>query len=95
MVMLCAPNPTLTMPAPDTLNKLENVPEELDVVFPNAVSEIEDVCIDGEGTEIVTLPAPTPTEAIPAPEKFISVLKEPLELDVVFPSAVRECVWID
>jgi hypothetical protein len=92
IVMFCAPAPTLTIPAPETFKRFENVPAELDVVFPKAVRETEEVCIAGDGTEIVTLPAPTPTEAIPAPEKLSNVLKEPLELDVVLPSAVRECV---
>ena len=90
IVALPAPTPTLTMPAPDRLNRFENVPEELDVVFPKAVREIEEVWIAGEGTEIVTLPAPTPTEAMPAPEKFSRFENVPEELLVVFPSAVIE-----
>lgn len=49
----------------------------------------------GAGTEIVTLPAPTPTLAIPAPEKFSKLEKVPVELETVLPSAVREIedVW--
>ena len=43
IVMLPAPTPTLTIPAPDTFNKLENVPDELEVVFPNAVRDIDEV----------------------------------------------------
>jgi hypothetical protein len=44
----------------------------------------------------VILPAPTPIEAIPAPEMFKRLLKVPAELFVVFPRAVREIleVWI-
>ena len=95
MVALPAPTPTLIMPAPDRFNRLENVPVELLVVLPRAVSEIEEVWIAGAGTEMVTLPAPTPTEAMPAPEKFNSVLNEPEELEVVLPSAVRLCVCTD
>lgn len=45
---------------------------------------------DWLGTEMVTLPAPTPTEAIPAPEKFKRLVKVPAELEVVFPSAVND-----
>ncbi len=55
IVRLCAPAPTLTPPAPETLRRLENVPEELDVVFPNAVS---DAVPPGAGPTIVIVPAP-------------------------------------
>ena len=95
MVTLPAPTPTEAMPAPEKLSKFENVPVELLVVLPSAVNEIEEVWIAGDGTEIVTLPAPTPTEAMPAPEKLSSVLNEPEELEVVLPSAVKLCVWMD
>lgn len=37
IVRLCAPPPTLMIPAPDTLRSPENVPDELTVVFPRAV----------------------------------------------------------
>lgn len=51
------------------------------------------VAAAGAGTEIVTVPpAPTPTLAIPAPEKLSRLLKVPALLLVVFPSAVREMV---
>ena len=43
IVMLPAPAPTLTIPAPDILSKLENVPDALPVVFPRAVRDTEDV----------------------------------------------------
>ena len=50
----------------------------------------------GAGTEIVILPAPIPTEAIPAPEIFRRLENVPDELTVVLPNAVRETneVWI-
>jgi len=95
IVTLPAPTPTEAMPAPENCKEFENVPVLLEVVLPSANIEIEDVWMAGEGTEIVTDPAPTPTEAIPAPEKLSRVLKEPEELEVVLPSAVRERVWID
>jgi hypothetical protein len=38
-----APTPTLTIPAPETLSALLNVPVELLVVFPIADIEIEEV----------------------------------------------------
>lgn len=37
IVKLCAPPPTLMIPAPEMLSNPENVPDELTVVFPNAV----------------------------------------------------------
>lgn len=56
MVKLCAPAPTLTPPAPETFNRVENVPDELPVVFPSAVRET------------VPAAAPAPTIVIdPAP----------------------------
>ncbi len=39
IVRLPAPTPTLIIPAPDTLRRFENVPAELEVVFPNAVRD--------------------------------------------------------
>ena len=44
----------------------------------------------GAGTEIVIEPAPTPIDAIPAPEIFRRLENVPAELDVVLPSAVIE-----
>jgi hypothetical protein len=43
MVRLCAPPPTLTIPAPETFSRFENVPAELDVVLPSIVIETEAV----------------------------------------------------
>jgi len=43
IVILPAPAPTLTIPAPDMLSKLENVPDVLPVVFPNAVMDMDEV----------------------------------------------------
>ena len=43
IVILPAPAPTLTIPDPEMFRKLENVPEELLVVLPSAVKEIDDV----------------------------------------------------
>jgi len=126
IVTLPFPTPTEAIPAPEKFSTFEKVPDELLVVFPNAVKEIDEVCTDAEivmvlaalpipmpapaeierlpfdplrdvttlvaagaGTEMVTVPLPTPTDAIPAPEKFRRVLKLPEELEVVFPNAVR------
>src|SRR5689334_19383956 len=46
------------------------------------------VAAAGAGTEMVTLPAPTPTLAMPAPEKFNRLLNVPAFELVVLPSAV-------
>jgi hypothetical protein len=43
IVMLPAPTPALTIPAPDTFKRFENVPVELLVVLPTAVSDTDDV----------------------------------------------------
>ena len=43
MVMLPAPAPTDTIPAPEILRRFENVPAELLVVLPRAVTDIDDV----------------------------------------------------
>ena len=48
------------------------------------------VAAAGDGTDIVTLPAPTPTLAMPAPENTSPVLNVPVELIVVFPDALSE-----
>ena len=48
IVMLCAPTPTLTIPAPEIFRRLENVPDVLPVVFPNAVMETDDVCTEAD-----------------------------------------------
>ena len=37
------PAPTLTIPAPDMLSKLENVPDALPVVFPRTVRDTDEV----------------------------------------------------
>ena len=80
--------PTLMIPAPETLNTLLKVPDELFVVFPTPDNEtvLKFVTL-GVVTEIVTLPAPTPTLAMPAPEKTKPVEKVPVELLVVLPEA--------
>lgn len=44
------------------------------------------------GTEMVTVPFPTPTLAPPMPENARTLLKVPEELEVVFPLAEREMV---
>ena len=43
MVTLPAPIPTDAIPAPEKLSRFENVPEELTVVLPNPVREMDDV----------------------------------------------------
>jgi len=43
MVRLCAPTPTDTIPAPETFSRLDKLPLELDVVFPSAVRETDEV----------------------------------------------------
>jgi hypothetical protein len=79
MLMLLAPE-LKAMPLLATSETLELDPFKLKFV-----------AVGGAGTEIVTLPAPTPTDAIPAPEKFNSPENVPAELLVVFPMAVRDC----
>ena len=49
--------------------------------------ETTDALAAGAGTEIVTDPAPTPTDAMPAPENWRLVPNVPRELEVVLPSA--------
>ena len=89
-VTLPFPAPILAIPAPLKLRFCPKGPDEELVVFPMA--KMLSVCwVDtGDGTEIVTLPAPTPTEAMPAPEIFNKFENVPEEETVVFPSAVRE-----
>ena len=65
-VILCAPAPTLTPPAPDIFRSPVNVPEELEVVFPKPVRDT--VAAAAAGAEIVKVPADAPTLTIPAPE---------------------------
>ena len=61
--------PTETMPAPDTLRTLLNVPDDEFVVFPTPDSEmVEKFVTDGVVAEIVIEPAPAPTLTMPAPE---------------------------
>jgi hypothetical protein len=65
MVTDPAPTPTEAMPAPEIFKRLENVPDELDVVFPNAVSDIEDVCTDADMVIVLAfwpMPIPAPAE---------------------------------
>ena len=92
MVTVPAPTPTEAIPAPLNCKAFENVPVLDEVVFPIADIEIEEVWIAGDGTEMVTEPLPTPTDAIPAPEKLSRPENVPAELDVVLPSAVKD--WL-
>ena len=66
------------MPAPAEIDKLPDEPFKLLTTLLGAL---------WAGTEIVTLPAPTPTLAIPAPENTSPVEKVPVELLVVLPDA--------
>lgn len=72
-------------------------PAEIDSDPLEPFNDVTTLVAAGAGTEIVTLPLPTPTEAIPAPEKFRRFEKVPAELDVVLPSAVMETkkVWTE
>jgi len=65
-------------------------PAESDKTPFEPFKEVTTFVAAGAGTEIVTLPLPTPTEAIPAPEKFSNPENVPTELLVVFPRAVRD-----
>jgi hypothetical protein len=91
--------PALSSPCPEITSTLLNVPEmlfELRVFAPEAVSEIvEKFVTEGVVAEMVMLPAPTPTETIPAPEMLSRFENVPEELEVVFPKAVRDTeeVW--
>jgi hypothetical protein len=87
IVTLPAPTPTEAMPAPENWRSVLKEPEELEVVFPSAVSDC--VCTDWDA-EMVALPAPTPTLTIPAPDRFNRAENVPAELLVVFPRAVRD-----
>jgi hypothetical protein len=101
LIVICAavpvPKPTLTIPAPDTESALLIVVVELPpVVLPVAVRlRVEKFVTLGVVAEIVMLRAPAPTEIIPAPDILRRLEYVPLELLVVFPSAVREMfeVW--
>ena len=89
MVKLPLPAPMLTIPAPDTAITLLAVPLELDTVRPLALREIVLKFVTlGVVAEIVMLPAPTPIETMPAPERLRSVLNTPEDDPVVLPSAV-------
>lgn len=89
IVMLPAPAPTEAIPAPEMFSRLLNVPAELLVVLPRAVSDtVEKLVTDGVVAEIVRLPAPIPTEMIPAPDTLRRFENVPAELTVVFPSPV-------
>ena len=66
-------------------------PAEMLILPLEPFSDVTTFVAAGAGTEMVTLPFPTPTEAIPAPEKFSKPEKVPAELEVVLPSAVRDC----
>jgi hypothetical protein len=94
MVLPLVEIPALNAPCPDTTRTLLNVPDtlfELKVLAPDAVNEIvEKFVTDGVVAEIVIEPAPTPAEIIPAPDTFRTLEKVPVELEVVFPSAVRD-----
>ncbi len=91
IVRLCAPAPTLTPPAPDTLRSPEYVPLELEVVFPRAV--IETVPAAAAGAEMETVPFPTPTLTTPIPEKAKTLFIVPDDVaPVVLPEADNEIV---
>lgn len=89
--------PTEIAPAPLNWRLLLKEPEEESVVFPNAlILTVEKLVTVGVVAEIVRLPAPPPTEIIPAPEMLRRFEKVPLDERVVLPSAVRETllVWM-
>lgn len=81
MVALPAPTPILIIPAPDRFSKFENVPAELEVVFPNAVRETEDVWTEAEMV-IVLAACPIP---IPAPAEMLTLFVVALRVKVVPP----------
>lgn len=94
MEMVPFPAPMLAIPIPEKARTLLNVPELVaPVVFPLAEREtVEKFVTVGVVAEMVMLPAPAPTEIIPAPLMFKRLLKVPDELPVVFPRAVKETV---
>lgn len=55
IVILPAPAPTLTRPAPEIFKRFEKVPLLLDVVLPSAVRETEEVWTEAE--IVIVLPA--------------------------------------
>lgn len=65
-------------------------PAEIDIDPLDPFNEVTTFVAAGAGTEMVTLPLPTPTDAIPAPEKFRRLVNVPEELEVVLPRAVKE-----
>ena len=77
IVILPAPAPTLTIPAPDMLSRFENVPDALPVVFPRAVRDTEEVCTEAD-TVMVELACPIP---IPAPAEIDNAPLEALRDD--------------
>jgi hypothetical protein len=85
IVMLPAPAPTLTIPAPEMFKRFVNVPAELTVVFPSAVTECDAVCTLADSV-IVELACPMP---IPAPAESESAPLEPLRSET-FASAFDE-----
>ena len=84
-----APAPTLTIPAPEILRRLENVPDELPVVFPRAVRETEDVWTEAE-IVIVELAWPIP---MPAPADTDNAPLEALRSETLF-SALDEALKV-
>lgn len=79
IVILCAPAPTLTPPAPEILSRLVCVPEELAVVFPRAVIDTVAVCTEAE-IVIVEFACPIP---IPAPAEIDMELDDPFRTKLV------------
>ena len=84
IVMLPDPTPTLTMPAPEIVRPLLNVPAELLVVTPVAVINTLDVWTLAE-IVIVLAAWPTP---IPAPADIDRTPEDPFRLLTTLPGAV-------
>ena len=87
------PAPIDTIPAPEMARTLFAVPEELDVVFPDADSDIVlKLVTDGVVALIVTVLPFIPTETMPAPEKFSALETAKLveAMPRVLPKAVAE-----
>lgn len=81
--------PTDTAPAPEILNTFENVPDELSVVLPSAVTDTVEVCTDAE-IVIVDNACPIP---IPAPAEIDIELIEPLSAlttEALLPEIINE-----
>ena len=88
-----APTPTLMMPAPEIDRLLLCVPVDETVVLPAALMEMVLKLVTlGVVALIVILPAPTPTDTIPAPDTFSSPENVPADDEVVLPSAVSD--WL-